>query len=166
MKLKNSNCDDTQKLKLLWNSKTQIVMKLENSNCDKTQTQIVMNPNNSKCDEIQKLKLWQNSNCDKFQIVTKLKLYKNSNCDKTWKLKNSNCEEKNQKLKFWQNSKTWIVTKLESWQISSYEEKLILKGSFSKNILTPWQPMRCSLGSVLQFSRCILFLFEMFCESA
>ena len=27
------------------------------------------------------------------------------------------------------------------------------KRSFSKNILTPWQPMRCSLGSVLQFSR-------------
>ena len=27
--------------------------------------------------------------------------------------------------------------------------------SFSKNIFTPWQPMRCSLGSVLRFSRCL-----------
>ena len=32
--------------------------------------------------------------------------------------------------------------------------KKTLKRSFSKNILTPWQQMRCSLGSVLQFSRC------------
>ena len=37
MKLKNSNCDKTQKLKLWWNSKTKIVMKLKNSNCDETQ---------------------------------------------------------------------------------------------------------------------------------
>ena len=59
-KIKNSNCDKTQKLKLWTNSKTQIVTKLKKkeTNCDKTQ----------------KLKLWQ----DPYQIKTKLK---NSNCD-------------------------------------------------------------------------------------
>ena len=36
-KFKNSNYDQTQKLKLEQNSKTQIVTKLKNSNCDKTQ---------------------------------------------------------------------------------------------------------------------------------
>ena len=50
----------------------------------------------------------------------------------------------------WQNSKTKIMTKLEIWQIPIYEEKHF-KRMFSKNILTPWQPMRCSLGSVLRF---------------
>ena len=67
-KLKNSNCDDLQKLKLwqnykiknsdktkklkLWqNSKTRIVTKLKKSNCDKTQkTQIVTKLENSNCD--------------------------------------------------------------------------------------------------------------------
>ena len=29
-KFKNSNCDETQKLKLLWNSTTQIVIRLKN----------------------------------------------------------------------------------------------------------------------------------------
>ena len=79
MKLKNSNCDENQKIKLWLNSKTQIVMKLknskwdehQNSNWDETQklelrrnskTQIVMKLKNSYCDEIQKLKLWWNSN--------------------------------------------------------------------------------------------------------
>ena len=33
----NSNCDETQQLKLWWNSKTQIVVKLINSNGDNTQ---------------------------------------------------------------------------------------------------------------------------------
>ena len=47
------------------------------------------------------------------------------------------------------------MTQLEIWLISSYEEKNF-KGSFSKNILTPRQVMRCSLGSVLQFLRCCL----------
>ena len=41
-KLKNSNFDKTQKLKLGQNSKIRIVTKLKNSNCDKTlKTQIV-----------------------------------------------------------------------------------------------------------------------------
>ena len=37
MKLKNYNCDETQKLKWRQNSKTQMVTKLKNSICDKTQ---------------------------------------------------------------------------------------------------------------------------------
>ena len=118
-KLKKSNCDETQKLKLCqklklwWNlttqigmkQKTQMLTKLTNSNCDKTQklklwvkTQNVKRKKleNSKCD---------NSNCDKL---------KNSNYDKT--KKNSNCD-KAQKLKLWQIMK-----------------KKTLKGPFSKNI--------------------------------
>ena len=49
-KLKNSNCDKTQKKKLCQNLKDQIVTKLKNSNCAK----------------LKKIKLWQlkNSNCD------------------------------------------------------------------------------------------------------
>ena len=52
MKLKNSNCDETQTLILWGNSKSLIVMKLKNANCNETQ----------------KLKLWRKS---KSQIVTK-----------------------------------------------------------------------------------------------
>ena len=37
IKRKNSNCDETQKVKLSLNLKTQIVIKLKNSNCDKIQ---------------------------------------------------------------------------------------------------------------------------------
>ena len=37
LKTKNSNYDKTQKLKLLQNSKTQLVTKLKNSNWDQTQ---------------------------------------------------------------------------------------------------------------------------------
>ena len=58
------------------------------------------------------------------------------------------------KLKFWQNLRTQIVTKLKILQNLIKKEKKTLKWSFSKNSLTPWQPMRCSLGSVLQFSHC------------
>ena len=38
MKLKKTNCDEAQKLKLRQNSKIQMVMKLKKSNCDKTKT--------------------------------------------------------------------------------------------------------------------------------
>ena len=51
MQFKNLNCDKVQKLKLWYNSKTQIVIKL-NSNCDETKK-------NSNCDKT-KLKLWSN----------------------------------------------------------------------------------------------------------
>ena len=55
MKLKNSNCDETKKLKWGQNSKTQMLTNVKNSNGDKTQ--IVMKLKNSNCDETQKLKL-------------------------------------------------------------------------------------------------------------
>ena len=98
--------------------------KLKNLNCDKTQIMTKFN----------------NLKYDKTQIVTKLKLRRNSNCDKTQvltKLKNSKCDKTQVviKPKNWNGVKT---QKLELWQ----------------NILTPRQPMRCSLGSVLQLSRC------------
>ena len=60
-KLKNSNCDKTQKLKLIPNTKILNVTKFKNSNCVKTKKE--------SCDKI------QNLNCDKTK--------KNSNCDKT-----------------------------------------------------------------------------------
>ena len=68
-KLKNLNCDKTQKLKfckiqkfkLGQNSKTQIVTKLKNSNCVNSKTEIVTKLKNSSCDKTQKLKLWQNT---------------------------------------------------------------------------------------------------------
>ena len=65
---------------------------------------------------------------------------KNSNCDKTIK-KNSNCD-KTQTLKLWQNL---------NYDKSQFMRRTKLNWSFSKNILTPWQLLRCSLGSVLQF---------------
>ena len=76
---KKSNCDETQKLKIWWNSKTKIVMKLKNSSCDETK--------NSNCNETQKSKLWGNS---KTEIVRKLRNWngekiQNSNCDETQK---------------------------------------------------------------------------------
>ena len=63
-KLKNSNCEQTQKTQIVTNLKTQIVTKLKNSNYDKTE----------------KLKFWQNwkpqtgtkpqkINCDKTQTL-------------------------------------------------------------------------------------------------
>ena len=85
MKLKNSNCDKTQKHKLWQNSITQIVIKL-NSNGDKTQKLNLWQLKKSKCDKTQlvtKLNMWQNSTCDKTPILTKLKLWQNSSCDKT-----------------------------------------------------------------------------------
>ena len=97
------------------------------------------------------------------QIMTKLK---NSNCCKTQKLKLG----QNSKLKLWPNSKTQIVTKQKksncdktqklklrqniNYDKSQFMTKDILEWSVSKSILTPWQPMRCSLSSFLQFSQC------------
>ena len=92
MKLKNSNCDETnklkawwnlkthcdktQKLKLWWNLKIQIVMKLKNSGCDKnSKTLIVTKLKNSKWRKTQKIKSWQNSIN---KNVTNLKLWQNS----------------------------------------------------------------------------------------
>ena len=102
----------------------------------KLKTQIVIKLKISNWDETQKHKWIWNS---KTEMVTKLK---ESNCDKILK------------LKLWQNWTTQIVTKLEFRQISIYE-KNTLKWSFSKNILTPWQLMRYSLGRFSQFSQCL-----------
>ena len=60
-KLRNTNCDKAQKLKLWQNSETQITTKLQNSNCDNSKTQIVTKFKKSNCDK-KKLK---NSNCNK-----------------------------------------------------------------------------------------------------
>ena len=99
-KLKNSNCDKTQNLKM-W----------QNSTCDKTQV-------------VTKLKLWRNSNCDKnsscdkTQIVTKLKLW-----EKTQKLKCDNSEcDKTRELKLWQlkNSNYDKTLKKSNWDKSQF----------------------------------------------
>ena len=59
MKLKNSSCDWTEKLKLQWNLKSQVAMKLKNSNCNEPKkNQILMKLKNWNCDKIQKLNLW------------------------------------------------------------------------------------------------------------
>ena len=63
MKLKNSNCDETQQLKLQQNSKMQRGTKPKNSNGGKTKI--------SNCEKSQKLKLREKSET---QIVTKLKV--------------------------------------------------------------------------------------------
>ena len=91
----NSNCDETQKLILWWNSKTEIVKlktqmetKLKNSICDNSKTQIVT-----------ELKVWK-----KTLIVTKLKTWRKKL--KMWQ--NSDCD-KPQELKLWKNSKTQNV---------------------------------------------------------
>ena len=91
MKLKKLNCDETQKIKFWWNSKTQIVvklkknpvvMKLKYSNGDKkSKTQIVTKLKNSKGDITQKLKLWKKRKTQKYDFLSKLKLWQNKNCD-------------------------------------------------------------------------------------
>ena len=125
--------------------------KLKNANGGKTKK-------NSNGAKTPKLKLWKNSKTQivtkpkksywgktkKNLIVTELYLRQSSNCVKT---KNLNCDKTK---KDYNCDKTWIMTNLYLWII-----KKTLRGSFSKNILTPWQPMRCSLGSVLQFLRCL-----------
>ena len=60
----------------------------------------------------------------------------NSNCDKTQKL---NLWQKKKQVKLWQSLK---------YDQSQFLKNKTLKGAFSKNILTPWQPIKCSLGSV------------------
>ena len=142
--LKYSICDKTQKLKLIQNSKTQIVTELENSICDKTQ----------------KLKWWQNS---KINIVTKLKNsnYDNSKTQIVTKLKNQNSY----------NSETQIVTKLNFfnlWQNSKL--KLWQNSNCDKN----WWDFsgqlfaisRCfwvvSIPQILEYFLSLQFLFEIF----
>ena len=145
MKLKNSNCDETQKLNFFSNSKTQIMMKLKNSNCDQTpKLKLWWNSKNSNCDKNKKIKLWWNSKnqiVKKTHVLTKLKLWQKSN-EKTQKIYVT-------KLKLWQNSRTQTMTKQKNqfvtklknsrlWQNLNYDKfqfmkKKTLKGSFSKN---------------------------------
>ena len=87
------NLWQTQKLKM-WHLKkncelAKIVRKLKISSCDKTQ----------------KLKLRQNTNCDKAKKLAT-------------KLKNSNCNKAKKKIKKWPNFKIKIVTKLKQQQNS------------------------------------------------
>ena len=82
-KLKNSNCDQTQELKL-WEKKTQKLKLSTNS-----KTQVVTKPKNSKCNRTQKPKLWQIS---KSKIMTKLKMLQNSN-SKTEMWQNTKCDK-------------------------------------------------------------------------
>ena len=103
MKLKSLNFDETEKLKLWWNS---------NSNCNEAlkKTQTVTKLKNSNFNDNRNLELWWNSKFklwwnSKIQMVTKLK---NSTSDKTQNLKllkpkkNLSCD------------KTQIVTKLNN----------------------------------------------------
>ena len=69
--------------------KTQIVTKFRNSSCDNS---------NSNSDKTPKLNLWQNPNCDKYQVIQKKYCEKISNWDKTLRLK----LWLNPKTKLWQ----------------------------------------------------------------
>ena len=131
-------------------------MKHKTSNCDKTQTVTKHKMwqlklwRNSKTQIVTKLKPWQNSKCDNsnWDQTQKLKLQENSTTQMMTKLKKSNCD--NSKLKLWQN------LYYDKFQFMTRDT---LKGSFSKNFLTPWQPMRCSLGSLLWFSQCFFLSY-------
>ena len=163
MKQKNWNCDKLQKLKLWWNSKIKRVIKLKkdsngtklkSSSCDKTQKLILWH--NSKIQIVTKLELWQNSNWDKSQCVTNLKL---------WEKKTQNVTTlklwQNSRTHIWENSQTKIVKKLKNTNCdkSQFIKKKKFQGSFGNNILTPWQPMRYFMASVLQF---LLFVWIFF----
>ena len=140
MKLKNSNCDETQNHKWWHNSKTQTVTKLKIKIVTTQKLKLWQNSNWKK--KTQKLKMSQNSNCEKNQKIKldtrtqKHKLWQNSNCGKTQKLKLcwklnfwSNCDEfknsnwdETQKLKWWQNSNSDCdkTQKLKLWQNSYF----------------------------------------------
>ena len=85
------------------------------------------------------------------QIVTKLE---KSNYDTTKIIT---------KLKtkiLWPNSKLKLGQNLKNYTFQ-FMKKTTYEGPFSNNILTTWQPMRCSLGSVLRLSRCF---FNVTCD--
>ena len=150
-KLKKSSCD-----------KTHIVTKLklwQNSNCDTTKN-------------MTKILLWPKKK-KKTQIVTKLKnsiggKTQDSNCDKTWIMANLNLWQKNPAYGAKSLSGPMRIVNRRTYGHTAHKRtnRLIesgpeggcfentLKGSCSKNILTPWQPMRCSLGNFAGFSLC------------
>ena len=76
-KLKNTNCDKIQKLRLRQNSKTQIVASLKNLNDEQTK-KIVQKLKTKIVTKLKNLNCWQNSTNP---IVT---ILKNSNCDNSY----------------------------------------------------------------------------------
>ena len=86
-------------------------------------------------------------------IVTKLVHF---NCEKTEKI---NLGKKQKKIKLWQNLNNQIVTKLKSQIVTvvivTVVTVVVIVKYFSKNNLTPQQPMRCSQSSFSQFSQCL-----------
>ena len=77
-----------------------------------------------------KLKMWQNSYCDKTQIMTNLKLWKNQTVTKLLLPQNSNCE----KLKW---CKTQVMTKLKLWRKNFSDEIVTNKYSdITQNVIT------------------------------
>ena len=122
---------------------------------------------NSNSDKTQKLKFWQNKEkkwveLKKNQILTKLQ---DANFDKTPKLKLgekiqcSNCEKKTL-TQWWPNMETQItqIKTVVIVTVVTVVTVVVIVISFSKNNSTPWQPMRYSQGSFLQFSRCFVLL--------
>ena len=73
-----------------------------------------------------------------------------SNCDKTQKLK---LWPNSKKFKLWQNPKTHIVTVVQVTVVVTVAVvTVVIMTAFSKNNLTPRQPMRSSQGSFSRFS--------------
>ena len=83
MKLKNSNYDETQKNKFLWNSIAQILKTQKLKLWQNSKTLVLTKLKYLNFDKTQKLKLWQKS---KTQIVTKLELCQISMYEKKKKL--------------------------------------------------------------------------------
>ena len=116
-KLKDSNCDKTL-TQIVTKGKNTNSEKIKNYDCDKTQKLKLWQNSKTYCDKTQKLKLWQNS---KAKIVTKLKnsngekLTSDSSdiCDSSDKKIQSHFFFFCLSLKLWQNSKTQIMTKLK-----------------------------------------------------
>ena len=119
MKLKNSNCDKTQKLNLWWNSKLKFWW---NSNLNDNKTQ------NLKLQEktliVTKLKLWEekklkNLKCDQLKLwqnsITKIMIHSTTQILKT-STKNQILSKTQivMKLKLWWSSKTLILMKLKN----------------------------------------------------
>ena len=116
MKLKNWNCDDTQKTKIVMKPKTHIVMKLKNSNWAEPQ-----NPNSERKKLYKKLKWWKNQKLKWWQnsktlIGTKLK---HLNWAKSKKNPNGDKTQMEQKEKFTTIWAEDILTWLRDYFLSS-----------------------------------------------
>ena len=120
--LKNSNCEEKKHKPKLWKKSNCVKTLKKNLNIN-TNTNTKRNSNSNKT---------KNLNIDKLKTQLVLKL-RHINCDKTLK------------LKLWPNFKTKVLTKLE--KANSIQN---LKKSDGKNNLKPWNPIRCTMGSVLQ----------------